>query len=217
MLKNVNEKGFLKLSKNILEWQWYTDSNVSRLFLHILLKANFKPHNWQGHEINIGEFITSIDRLHVELNISVQSIKTALSKLERTNYIAIKPTNRFTLIKLLSSDVFSIEHFASNKPLNYQLDNNQQTSNNQSTTTNKEIDKIDFEERINIFQNEVLKFNNQFSNEVLTDFFNYYSQKNSQTDRAKFEEDKYWDTEKRLKTWKLYPKPKDSKKFTKNR
>lgn len=216
-MKNVNEKGYLKLSKNILEWQWYTDSNTSRLFFHILLKANFKRHLWQGHEINIGEFITSIDKLHIELNLSVQSVRTALNKLEKTNYIITRPTNRFTLIKLLPSEVFSVEQFVSNKLGSFESDDNQQTTNNQSTTKNKEIDKITFEERINIFKNEVLKFSNQFSNEVLMNFFKYYSQKNSQTGRAKFEEDKYWSTEKRLETWKIYPKPREPKKFTKNR
>ena len=46
--ENIYEKGFIKLSKNILEWQWYSDPNVSRLFVHILLKANFKKNNWKG-------------------------------------------------------------------------------------------------------------------------------------------------------------------------
>ncbi len=72
--ENIYEKGFIKLSKSILDWQWYTEPNVSRLYFHILLKVNFKQKDWKGIEIKNGEFITSVDKLHVELNLSIQTI-----------------------------------------------------------------------------------------------------------------------------------------------
>ncbi|MFC4739222.1 hypothetical protein ACFO3U_04385 [Flavobacterium ponti] len=34
--------GFIPLQRTILEWQWYQNSNVARLFIHILLKSNFR-------------------------------------------------------------------------------------------------------------------------------------------------------------------------------
>ena len=37
----MNE-GFIKIYRQLLEWEWYTDTNTKVLFLHCLLKANFK-------------------------------------------------------------------------------------------------------------------------------------------------------------------------------
>lgn len=38
-------EGFIKISRKILDWEWYTDINTKTLFLHCLLKANFRTKN----------------------------------------------------------------------------------------------------------------------------------------------------------------------------
>ena len=39
---------FIKLSRKILDWQWYTDEHTKTLFIHCLLKANWKEGNFKG-------------------------------------------------------------------------------------------------------------------------------------------------------------------------
>lgn len=39
---------YVKISRKILEWEWYTDINTKVLFLHILLKANWKLEGSRG-------------------------------------------------------------------------------------------------------------------------------------------------------------------------
>ena len=34
--------GWIKIHRQILEWEWYSDTNTFRVFLHLLLKANHK-------------------------------------------------------------------------------------------------------------------------------------------------------------------------------
>lgn len=202
--ENIYEKGFIKLSKNILEWQWYTDPNVTRLYIHILLKVNFKHNNWKGIEIKIGEFITSVDKLHVELNLSIQTIRTALKKLEKTGYIEVRPTSQYSLIKLIDSDVFILEDNYSNKQINKQKTNEQQSSNNQTTTTNKEKKEKNTIEKKELFQAELDKHKNNFSSEVLISFFNYWTEENKHTRRLRFEDEKFWNLKSRLSNWKFY-------------
>ena len=203
-IKNIYDNGFVKLSKQVLEWQWYNDPNVARLYFHILLKANFKENNWRGIEIKIGEFVTSIDKLHVELNISIQTIRTALKKLERTGYIQLRPTNQFTLIKLLDSDVFTKEFFISNKPISNLKTIHQHSNNNLLTTTNKEKKELETLERKEIFKKQIFQFQNQFSNKKLESFFNYWSEECEQTGRLKFEDEKFWNLETRISNWKVF-------------
>jgi len=58
--------GFIKLHRQLKEWEWYTDNNVKSLFLHCLLSANFKEKKWQGKTIKRGQFITSLNHLSIE-------------------------------------------------------------------------------------------------------------------------------------------------------
>lgn len=42
---------YIKLSRNLLDWGWYKDANTSRVFLHCLLKANWKDGEYYGVRI----------------------------------------------------------------------------------------------------------------------------------------------------------------------
>ena len=82
-------KGWIKLHRQFLEWEWYDDPNTLRLFLHCLLKANHKDKKYRGDLIKRSTFVTSLEVLAFELNLSTQQIRTSLSKLEKTGEINI--------------------------------------------------------------------------------------------------------------------------------
>ena len=44
---HTNE-GFVKLPRTLLDWRWYTEPNALRLYIHLLLKANFKEIVWKN-------------------------------------------------------------------------------------------------------------------------------------------------------------------------
>lgn len=127
-------KGWISLHRQFMKWEWYTDANTMRLFIHCLLKANHKGKNWRGVEIKRGTFVTSLDTLKSELGLSVQKIRTSLNKLKSTNEITIKTTNLNTLISIVCYDKYQDD----NKQVNKQITNKQQTNNKQITTTNND-------------------------------------------------------------------------------
>lgn len=96
--------GWIKLHRQLLEWEWYDDTNTKCLFLHCLLRANHSDTEWRGHKIKRGQFLTSVDTLTRETGLSVSQIRTSLKKLISTNEIASKSQARSTVITVLSYD-----------------------------------------------------------------------------------------------------------------
>ena len=105
-MKEYLEKSFVKVSRKILEWGWYTDLCTKSLFLHCLLMTNWKPGIFQGIRCERGQFITSLHSLHKQTGMSMQQVRTALKHLEKTGEIARKATARYTIITVKKYDLY---------------------------------------------------------------------------------------------------------------
>lgn len=212
-----SDLGFIMLYRSILEWEWYDHPDIFRVMMHLLLNANYTAKKWRGIEINIGEYITSTEKLSISLNLSIFKIKNALKKLSETGYIKIETTNKFTKIKLLDSTVYKSKPIEKQKQTQQPATIKTITNQNQTNITNKEKKEEEIETSKNIFKTEIFKFSNSFSQDHLESFFNYWCQENKQTGRLKFEDEKYWSLETRLATWKVLNLKKEVQPFTKNR
>lgn len=136
----MNESGkWIKLHSKILNWEWYKNSNVFRLFLHCLLKANWKDGKFQGKEILRGSFVTSLETLSQDTCLSVQQIRTALTHLISTGELTSKSYAKFRVITVINYELYQ----QVNKETNNQITSNQQADNKQVTTIVDDIDLID--------------------------------------------------------------------------
>ena len=98
------EDGWIKVFRRFLDWEWYSETNMVRLFLHLLLKANFEDKRWHGIVIKRGQFVTSISSLKSEILLSARTIRTCLERLQKTGEIDKQTTNRFTIITICRYD-----------------------------------------------------------------------------------------------------------------
>lgn len=128
--------GWIKLHRELTKWEWYQDGNTMRVFLHLLLTANHKAAKWQGKTIERGQLVTSREHLASDLGLSIQSVRTSISKLKKSENITVKSTNRFTVISVCNYDTYQSLDAESNQPANQQATSKQPT-NNQQVTTNK--------------------------------------------------------------------------------
>lgn len=101
-----NNNGFIKIYRSLLNWEWYKDANVKDLYLHCLLKANWTEGKFQGKIIPVGSFVTSYKHLSEETGLSVKQVRTALEKLENTQNVTRKSTNKYTLISVVNYTLF---------------------------------------------------------------------------------------------------------------
>ena len=209
--------GFVKLPRTILEWEWYDHPDVFRLYIHLLIKVNYAPARWRGMEILEGEHITSTAKLSTELNMSEFKVRESLSKLEKTGFIKKTTTNKFTKLKLLQygADVNNTD--VKLKQNIVQTPDKVQPNQNQTTTKKNNKENKEVEERKKVFKNEILNFSKTFSKQHLDGFYDYWNIENKQTGRLRFEEEKSWNLESKIKSWMVFPKPKEKKTFTKNR
>ena len=99
-------EGYIALHRKILEWEWYDDMNVFRLFMHCLLKANHKDKEWRGNVIKRGSFISSLGKLSQETGLTVKQVRTSLDKLKRTSEMASKGTSQHTVFTIKNYDEY---------------------------------------------------------------------------------------------------------------
>jgi hypothetical protein len=124
--------GWVKLHRQILEWEWYDDHNTFRLFIHLLLKANHKEKKYRGMLLQAGTILTSRDILALEVGLSVRQTRTALDKLKSTNEVAIKTSGQGTIIQIVNYSKYQLE---TNETTN------ERPTSDQQTTTNKNVKK----------------------------------------------------------------------------
>lgn len=120
--------GWIKIHRQIIDWEWFTDTTTFRVFLQLLLKANHKEKKYRGMVLKVGTIITSRDILAFETSLSVQQVRTALDKLKSTNEITIKTSSQGTIIEVIN--------YAKYQLVTSEVTNKQPTSN-QQVTTNK--------------------------------------------------------------------------------
>lgn len=116
------DEGYIKIHRKIKNWQWYKDTNTLHVFLDLLLEANYDDSKIGFQEVKRGQVLTSIKRISENTGLSFQSIRTSLSKLEKSGEINKQTTNKYTII--------SINKYNDYQETNKQLTNKQQTTNN---------------------------------------------------------------------------------------
>lgn len=135
------DKGWIKLHRSLLDWEWYEDKNVSRLFIHLLLTANFEDKNWRGVVIKRGQIVTSNENLSKSTGLTIQQIRTAIKKLKSTGELTSKSTNAFTLLTIENYSIFQEKEDSITSGITSEATNEQQTDNKRVTTT-KEVKNI---------------------------------------------------------------------------
>lgn len=125
---------YIKLFRKMLNWEWYTDVNTKVLFLHCLLKANWKDGSWHGHKYKRGQFITSLKSLAKETGLTIQQVRTALDHLKSTGELTSTEYPKFRVITVVSYDSFQSINKQINNKVTSKSTGNQQATNKVATT-----------------------------------------------------------------------------------
>ena len=94
MAKETANNGFIKLHRNVLEWQHWGEPNVVVVFLTLLLLANHKKGWWQGLRCGRGETFVTIDTLCTYTKLSRPTIIRILKLLEDSGEVTRKKVDQ---------------------------------------------------------------------------------------------------------------------------
>lgn len=100
------DNGFVKISRNILEWEWYQDVVTRSIFLHCILRASWKEKTWKGQEIQRGQFVTSLASLAKETGFTIRQTRTALEHLQMTGEVTSLSTPQYRIITVNNYDKY---------------------------------------------------------------------------------------------------------------
>ena len=138
--------GWIKLHRKMIDWEWYSDGNTFRVFVHLLFTANYEDSRYRGYSVPRGSVVIGRKALAETLAISEQNVRTALDHLKSTNEITIKSTNRFSVATVVNYEFYQEKDIEPTNKVTVKLTNNQPTTNQQLTTSkevkNKEVKNI---------------------------------------------------------------------------
>lgn len=133
--------GYIKLHRKLLKWEWYSDPNTFRVFMHLLLTASYEENSFRGHKLKAGQVVCGRKQLAKDLGLSERSVRTALEHLKSTNEITIKTTNRFSIITIEKWAMYQSDTDDTDQQTDQQADT-QATNNRPATDHTQEIKKL---------------------------------------------------------------------------
>ena len=191
--------GWIKIHRKFLDWEWFNKSEAVHLFVYMLLKANHKDGKWQGIEVKRGQFVSSLGNISSATGISIQTIRTILKKLEKTNEIELKSTSQFTIVTICKYECYQDQEEDTNKPLT----NNQQTTNKQLTTNKNDKNKEEYNIPIRKqeFALKLASFVEMYGKEMIREFYEYWTEHGEHDKKMRFEKQSSFNIELRLRRW----------------
>lgn len=124
-------KGFMRLHRNLLDWEWFDNSQMVHIWIYFLLKANYQDSKWRGIDIPRGSFVTSLGTISNETRLTIREVRTCISKLKATGEVTIKATNKYSIVTVCNYDRYNFTNDDSDKQIDKQID--------KQATTDKEI------------------------------------------------------------------------------
>lgn len=156
----MSNVGWIKLHRKILNWEWYKDSNVCRVYIHFLLTAVYEDTKWKGKSLKKGDCIFSIAEMSKQLDLTRQQLRTVMEKLKSTNNITIKSTNNYHIINITKYSSFIEENAKEIKQNNFKQPVNKPTlqpQSNQPGGAFKEINNLNNNIYKNTNSNELVQ------------------------------------------------------------
>lgn len=186
---------YIKLSRNILNWEWYENINTCRLFIHMLLKANWKDGKFEGKVIPRGSFVSSLPKLAEETALTIREVRTAITHLKLTGELTYKSYSKYT--------VFTVKNYCLYQTSDIQNDiqaTGKRHSNDILTTT------IEEKKEVNNKKEDTNVSKKKFTPPSLDDVRTYCLERSNNVDAqafVDFYESKGWMVGKnRMKDWK---------------
>lgn len=142
----VDKQGFIKLSRKLQNWRWYSNSNLVHLWIELLFRASYAPREYNGKPLDRGQCVITYPSLAKSTGISIQTLRTCLGKLKSTGELTVKLTAKYSIVTIVNYNEYQMRKQRHQQA--YQQSNQQSTNSlGQDSISNDLLKK----ERKNIY------------------------------------------------------------------
>lgn len=219
--------GYIKIFRQIKDWEHFQEPSVLLLFIDLLISANFKRGYFHGTPVGKGSLITSYRKLSEETGLSVNTIKVCVSKLIKSGEITIKTAkgqfthivinqfNKYQGVSIVDTPTDTLIDTPVDTPTDTPNDYNRRKKRNirkkecniddcsceNSQPTDQPKKTQTLEERQKEFYDDVAQYVGKYDREMLRAFYDYWSEPNQKNTKMRKELERTWSTGGRLATW----------------
>lgn len=171
--------GFIKIHRELLEWEWAQDPNMISLLIHLILLASFTDKKWKGIDVRRGELITSYESLSEKTGLSVKQVRTCLNRLVECGEVGKQTTNKYTLIRVLKYEKFQTSEMEGQSNDNQRAGKGQ-AEDNQRADKGQHLKNVKKEKNVkNIKKRNIKEKSGEAGEEleVFESFWNLYGKK----------------------------------------
>ena len=133
----IDDEGWVKLHRKILDNPVFKDREALQLFLYCLLRANYKPNdfifNGQVVHLERGQFIFGLRKASKALKMSIRKLRTRLLVLRKLGITTHQTTHRFSIITICNYNQY--------QDTQNEKGHNKRQTDDTLTTTNKKDNK----------------------------------------------------------------------------
>lgn len=98
----MNEGGWIKLHRQLLEWEWIEDPMVLAFWIQLLLTTNTQDKRRRGQTIKKGQKLTSIRNLSEDFHMAPNTVQRILRNLEESGEIKVESDKHGTIITVVN-------------------------------------------------------------------------------------------------------------------
>lgn len=176
----MQESGYIRIHRSLLDWEWFTSGSVLRVWMYLLIKANWKDGRFRGEKIPRGSLITSYTRIAEGTGLSRPSVVRAIAKLKETGEIKVRNKHRYSHIFITR-----YEEYQDDRLNKFTDDDNDHDNDQQPHRLNKFTDDDTQYKKGNIYLKEGKKGRKNFP-PTLDEVRDYVKENNYSVDPDRF-------------------------------
>ena len=95
---------YIKLNRNTIDWTWFKNGNILKVWIYLLINAYYKPGSHQGVRIERGQLATTYSEISDATDMTYDQIRTAIKCLKRSGSVTITRCSKFLVISINNYD-----------------------------------------------------------------------------------------------------------------
>ena len=100
------KSGWLKIYRSIVDWEWFSEHDMTVFFIWCLCNANVDGRMWRGVYVKPGQLVVSRSTVCKELGISERRYRTIISRFSKSGEITMKPQGAFSILTIVNWEIY---------------------------------------------------------------------------------------------------------------